>query len=67
VYHGLDCETVRTRAGQTTDDLRQRGDRRYQVRIVYGCALTRVVVAAEDGRIGTIAGPRLECCAEKAS
>jgi hypothetical protein len=62
VFQGLDCAAVRAHAGQTTTDLRQRGDRHYHVRIAYGCALTRVVVRAEDGRLGTAAGPRLGCC-----
>jgi hypothetical protein len=62
VYGGLDCEAVRTHAGKTTSDIRQRGERRYEVRIVYGCALTRVMVRADDGRVGATAGPRLECC-----
>ena len=63
VWDGLDCEAVRAHAGKTTTDLRQRGDRRYQVLIAYGCDVTRVVVQAADGRIGTAAGPRPECCA----
>jgi hypothetical protein len=62
VLDTLDCEAVRTQAGTTTTDLRQRGERHYQVRITYGCALTRVVVHAEDGRMGTVAAPRSECC-----
>jgi hypothetical protein len=63
VLEGLDCEAVRANAGRTTTDVRQRGERRYEVAIRYDCALTRVVVSAEDGRIGTAAGPRAECCA----
>ena len=62
VYEGLDCDAVRAHAGTTTTDLRQRGERRYHVQIAYGCALTRVLVRAEDGRIGTVAGPQLACC-----
>ncbi len=62
VLHGLECDAVRTHAGRTTTDLRQRGERRYEVAIAWDCALTRVVVQAEDGRIGTAAGPRSECC-----
>src|SRR5207253_9885521 len=58
----LDCEKVRANNGKTTTDLRQRGDRRYQVEITYGCELTRVRVQAEDGRIGTAAEPQRECC-----
>jgi len=43
-------------------DLRQRGERRYRVEITYGCDLTRVLVQAEDGRIGTAAEPQPACC-----
>lgn len=67
VLDGLDCEAVRAHAGATTSDVRLRGERRYQVHIVYDCALTRVLVQAEDGRIGTAEGPQLECCREGAS
>ena len=63
VLETLDCEAVRTLAGTTTTDLRQRGERHYQVQIAYGCALTRIVVHAEDGRMGTVAASRPECCA----
>lgn len=63
VYESLDCEAVRTKAGQTATDIRQRGDQHFEVRIIYNCAETRVVVRAEDGRIGTAAGPQIECCA----
>jgi len=62
VLESLDCEKVRANNGKTTTDLRQRGDRRYQVEITYGCELTRVRVQAEDGRIGTAAEPQRECC-----
>src|SRR5213083_475827 len=61
VYESLDCDAVRAHAGTTTTDLRQRGERRYQVQIAYGCASTRVRVQAEDGRIGTMVGPQLRC------
>ena len=64
VYESLDCDAVRAHAGTTTADLRQRGERRYHVQIAYGCSLTRVTVLAEDGRIGTVAGPQLQCCRE---
>jgi hypothetical protein len=63
VYQGLDCETVRSRAGTTTDDTRQQGERRWQVRISYGCPATNVIVRGEDGRFGFTGGPRPECCA----
>jgi len=62
VYQGLDCAAVRAHAGETTTDLRQRGDRRYQVQIAYGCDETRVLVRDQDGRVGNAAGPQLACC-----
>jgi hypothetical protein len=62
VVADLDCDAVRARSGQTTTDLRQRGDRRYHVEIAWGCPVTRVVVRAEDGRVGTAVGSRPECC-----
>ncbi len=62
VLDGLDCEAVRDHDGQTTTDLRQRGDRHYTVRIAWACALTRVLVADQAGHVGTAAGPRPECC-----
>ena len=65
VYDGLDCDTVRRRAGETTTDTRQRGERRWKVQISYGCAFTNVVVRAEDGRFGFTGGPRPECCADR--
>lgn len=64
VYRNLDCAAVRANAGRTTTDLRQQGERRYEVRIAYGCALTRVTVRAEDGGIGAAAGSQLACCRE---
>jgi hypothetical protein len=63
VLETLPCETIRARAGTTTTDIRQRGGRRYEVRIAYDCALTRVMVRAEDGRLGTASAPRPDCCA----
>ena len=62
VLDALDCTAVRANQGKTTTDLRQGGERRYHVSIVYDCALTRVLVQAEDGRVGTAAAPRFECC-----
>jgi hypothetical protein len=62
VYDGLDCEAVRSKAGTTTTDIRQRGERRYEVRIAWGCPMTRVVVRSEDGRMGAAGGARAECC-----
>ena len=67
VLAGVDCEKVRANDGKTTTDLRQRGERSYRVQITYGCKLTRVLVQAEDGRIGTAAGPERECCREPAA
>jgi hypothetical protein len=64
VLDGLDCDAVRANAGRTTTDVRVRGERRYRVRIAYGCDVTRVLVVAEDGRVGTAAAPRTECCRE---
>jgi hypothetical protein len=62
VLADLDCTAVRTRAGTTTTDLRQRDDHRYHVQIAYGCDVTRVVVHTEDGHAGTVSAPRTECC-----
>ena len=62
VFDGIDCDSVRANTGQTTTDIRKRGDRTYGVSISYGCELTRVLVHAEDGRVGTVAGARPDCC-----
>ncbi len=62
VATGLDCDTVRTRGGQTTTDLRQRGDRQYQVQITYGCPRIHILVVGQDGRRGTTDVERPECC-----
>jgi hypothetical protein len=62
VAGGLTCEDVRAKAGTTTTDVRQRGERRYEVTIAWDCTDLRVVVRAEDGRAGTARTPRLECC-----
>ncbi len=62
VLEGVDCPTLRERQGQTTTDLRQRGDRQYHVTIRWRCADVQVEVRAEDGRMGVARGPRLECC-----
>lgn len=66
VLADLDCAAVRANQGKATTDLRQGGERRYHVRIAYDCTLTRVVVQTEDGRIGTAAAPRLDCCGDGA-
>jgi hypothetical protein len=58
----ITCEDVRAKAGTTTTDVRQRGDRRYTVTIQWGCADTRVLVRDPDDRYGTAGGPRSECC-----
>ena len=62
VLDGVDCEAVRTHAGETTVDTRQRADKRYQVRISYGCERTQVLVAAEGGGFAAVGGARRECC-----
>ena len=62
VLEGIDCPTLRDREGQTTTDLRQRGERRYHVTIHWRCADMQVEVRAEDGRRGVARAPRLECC-----
>jgi len=67
VLETVDCDAVRAHAGKTTNDVRKRGDRRYEVQIAYDCTLTRVLVRAEDGRFGTAAAPRQECCATAGS
>ena len=64
VLDGIDCPTLREREGQTTTDLRQRGDRRYHVTITWRCRDVQIEVRAEDGRMGVARGPRLECCPE---
>jgi hypothetical protein len=61
VHETLDCATVRARDGQTTTDLRQRGERTYQVRITYGCPLTSVVVHTQDGKLASVSGAKLAC------
>jgi len=63
VLAGLDCDTVRAHAGQSTQDIRQRGEHKYLVSINYGCRETRVEVRTEDGRSGAFSLPRPECCA----
>lgn len=63
VLAAIDCDTVRSHDGQTTQDIRQRGDRKYLVSIDYGCRETRVEVRTESGLAGSFALPRPECCA----
>lgn len=62
VMAGLDCDTVRAHEGQTTQDLRQRGEKKYLVDIAYGCRETRVEIRTEDGLAGSYRLPRTECC-----
>jgi hypothetical protein len=62
VLADLDCDTIRRKAGQTTTDLRRRGERTYQVEIHWDCRLVDVRVRAEDGRSAQAAEPRPECC-----
>lgn len=58
----LDCDAIRTHSGQTTTDLRQRGDRQYNVQISYGCPRVHILVVQQDGRRGTTDVERPECC-----
>jgi len=62
VVQDLECDAIRAKVGTTTEDLRQRGARRYHVQIAYGCPLTRVTVRTEDGRSGAALLPRPDCC-----
>jgi hypothetical protein len=62
VLHGVTCEMVQANAGQHTTDLRRRGDTSYHVQIAYDCAVTRVVVRMEDGRVGSYTGSPGDCC-----
>jgi hypothetical protein len=56
------CDEIRAKTGTTTTDVRQRGDRRYDVRIRWDCTDLRVIVRDQDGRAGTARTPRPECC-----
>jgi hypothetical protein len=62
VLHGITCETVREKAGQQTTDLRRRGETNYHVQIAYDCAVIRVVVRMEDGRVGSYSASPGDCC-----
>jgi hypothetical protein len=64
VLQTLDCETLRQRSGTTTNDVRQRGERRYEVEVRWDCHDAQVVVRDPDGKLGTDRGPRLDCCAD---
>jgi hypothetical protein len=62
VLADIDCDAIRKKAGETTTDLRRRGERTYQVEIHWDCRLVGVHVRAEDGRGAQAAEPRPECC-----
>lgn len=62
VERTLSCDDVRAKAGTTTQDVRQRGERSYQVTIRWGCTDTRIVVRDPDDRIGVAIATRPECC-----
>ena len=63
VLADISCEQLREKLATSTTDVRQRGDRRYEVTIDWSCDDLRVLVRAEDGRLGTARGARPECCA----
>lgn len=63
VFDSTTCDDVRAKRGTTTSDVRQRGDRRYDVSIRWSCEDVRVLVRTPDGKLGTAGGPRMECCA----
>ena len=58
----IQCDEIRAKAGTTTTDVRQRGDRRYDVMIRWDCADLRIIVRDPDGKAGTARTPRPECC-----
>lgn len=62
ILEGVDCDAIRGATARTTADLRQRGDRRYEVEIVWDCRDVRVRVRDADGRLGTAREPMVECC-----
>lgn len=62
VLAGIDCEALAHASAPTTTDLRQRGERRYEVHIRWDCHDVQVLVRDPDGRVGTARAPRLECC-----
>jgi hypothetical protein len=61
VEQTLSCDDVRAKAGTTTSDLRQRGDRQYRVTIRWGCGDTRILVRDPDDRVGVAVDAR-DCC-----
>jgi len=62
VLDGIGCDDLHAKAGTSTSDVRQRGERRYEVTVDWNCADVRVLVRAEDGRLGTARAARPECC-----
>jgi hypothetical protein len=62
VLAGVDCDQLRAKQGTTTSDVRQRGDRRYDVSIDWDCRDVRVIVRDPDGKLGTARDARAECC-----
>jgi hypothetical protein len=63
VLAGVDCDQLRARQGTSTSDVRQRGERRYDVSIDWDCRDVRVIVRDPDGKLGTAHDARPECCA----
>ena len=62
VENDIQCDEIRAKTGTTTTDVRQRGDRRYDVMIRWDCTDLRIVVRDQDGKAGTVRTPRPECC-----
>jgi hypothetical protein len=62
VANDIQCDEVRAKAGTTTRDVRQRGDRQYQVMINWDCTDVRIIVRDPEGKAGTARTPRPECC-----
>jgi hypothetical protein len=62
VASDIQCDEIRAKAGTTTTDVRQRGDRRYDVMISWDCTDLRIIVRDPDGKAGTARTPRPECC-----
>jgi hypothetical protein len=63
IAEGIDCAAIRDAPGPTTTDLRQRGDRRYEVHIRWACHDLQVLVRDPEGRLGNVRTARPECCA----
>lgn len=62
IADGIDCEAIQSATAPVTTDVRQRGERRYDVQIKWDCRDLQVLVRDPDGRVGSIRTPRLECC-----